>query len=324
MRLLIVGGTGFIGRHLAEAALSRGHELALFNRGITDPTLFPEAEQLRGDRREGDLESLAGHRFDSVVDTCGYFPREVEALARRLAPATEHYTFISSLSVFPDPVAPGTDESASVAELEGPPPDEITSAEVYGALKARCEQAAEAALPGRVLAVRPGLVAGPHDPTDRFTYWPRRISEGGRVLGARPEQPVQLIDVRDLAAWVVHAAEQRLTGTFNATGPAKPLTMAGLFDACVEATGSNAVAVWKGDTFLRGHGLEPWSDLPLWLTAKEEGFNAIDCSKAISRGLGFRPLAETIADTLAWDRSRPPAARVDHLPRERERELLAH
>jgi 2'-hydroxyisoflavone reductase len=323
MRLLIVGGTGFIGRRLVEAALARGHELTLFNRGITDPTLFPEAEHLRGDRREGDLESLAGHRFDAVVDTCGYFPREVEALAHRLATATDHYTFISSLSVFPDPVARGTDESAPVAELEGPPPDEITSAEVYGALKARCERAAEAALPGRVLAVRPGVVAGPHDPTDRFTYWPRRISEGGRVLGARHDQPVQLIDVRDLAAWIVHSAEARLTGTFNAVGPADPLTMGGLFEACLEATGSDAEPVWKGDAVLRRHGLEPWSDLPLWLTADNEGFNAIDCSRAIYRGLRFRPLAETAADTLAWDRSRPAVARVDHLPRERERELLS-
>src|SRR5436309_1384754 len=193
MCVLIIGGTGFLGRHLTEAALRRGFALSLFNRGQTSPDLFPDVERLPGDRRTGDLEALAGREFDAVIDTCGYLPDEVRAMGEFLAGSVGHYTFVSSIAVYPDPVAPGTDESAPVASLEGPIPESPTD-EAYGALKALCERAAEEALPGRVLSVRSGLIAGPGDPTDRFTYWPRRVARGGRVLAPRRGQPVQFID----------------------------------------------------------------------------------------------------------------------------------
>ena len=323
MRLLIVGGTGFLGRSLAEETLDRGHALTLFNRGLTAPELFPEAERLLGDRRAGDVQALAGREFDAAIDTCGYVPQEVASVARALSPGPDHYTFVSSVAVYPDPVASGTDESAPVATLAGQVSDEASD-ESYGALKALCERAVEVAVPGRVLAVRPGLIVGPRDPTDRFTYWPRRVAEGGRVLGARAEQPVQLIDVRDLASWILDSAKAGRTGTYNASGPAERFTMGELFEACREVSGAPADALWAGDTFLRASGVEPWSELPLWVTAPYEGFLEVDNSKAISEGLRFRPPMETISDTLTWDVSRPPGERVDHFDRTKEQRLLAN
>src|SRR5215217_7189292 len=190
MDLLILGGTGFLGRHLVEAALGDGHRPTLFNRGLHEPRLFPEVEKIEGDR-EGDLAPLLGRRFDAVIDTCGYVPRVVGASAGLLADAVDHYTFVSSISVYSDDIAPGADEEAPVRELPDPTVEEVTG-ETYGGLKALCEQAAEEEMPGRVMNVRPGLISGPHDPTDRFTYWPRRISAGGEVLApGRKERPVQ-------------------------------------------------------------------------------------------------------------------------------------
>jgi 2'-hydroxyisoflavone reductase len=321
MRVLILGGTRFVGRHVAEAALDRGHELTLFNRGLTNPHAFPEAEHVRGDRHQGDLAEVADREFEAIIDSSAYFPTEVEAAARLGAHAS-HYTLISSLSVYRDPVAPGTDENAPVWELEPPIPDKVTSAETYGGLKVMCERAAHRLFPDRALAVRAGVVVGPHDHTERFTYWPRRIAEGGRVLAAEPDQPVQFIDARDLADWVLDAAERRLTGTFNATGPSRSLTMDDLLAACRAATGGDATPVWAGDRFLLDHGFEPFEDLPFWLPSSLAGFCAIDTSAAQAAGLRFRPLAETIRDTFAWDQSRPAEDREDALPRSRERELL--
>ena len=189
MNLLILGGTVFLGRHLVEAALARGHAVTLFNRGQHNPDLFPEVERLRGDR-DGDLQALEGRRWDAVVDTCGYVPRVVRASAEMLAPNVDHYTFISSISVYADTSKPGIDEQAPVGTLDDPTTEEVTG-ESYGPLKALCEQAAEAAMPGRVLNIRPGLIVGPHDPTDRFTYWVRRVAEGGEVLApGNPHAPV--------------------------------------------------------------------------------------------------------------------------------------
>ena len=209
MDVLIMGGTGFLGRHLVEAALGEGHRVTLFNRGSSAPDLFPDVETIKGDR-ELDLSALSGRRWDAAIDTCGYVPRVVRASARLLADAVDHYTFVSSISVYPDAMEPGSDEDAPVQELLDPTVEEVT-AKTYGGLKAICEQAAEEEMPGRVLNVRPGLISGPHDPTDRFTYWPRRISAGGEVLAPdSPERQVQFIDVRDLAAWIVRMSiEQR-------------------------------------------------------------------------------------------------------------------
>jgi 2'-hydroxyisoflavone reductase len=218
MDLLILGGTGFLGPDLVERALADGHRVAPFNRGLSGADQFPEVETIRGNG-EGNLSALRGRRWDAVIDTCGYVPRVFRASAALLAGAVDHYTFISSISVYSDAIEPGADEGAPVKELADPTVEEVAG-ETYGGLKALCERAAEEEMPGRVLNVRPGLISGPHDPTDRFTYWPRRISAGGEVLAADcPERCVQFVDVRDLATWIVKMSAERRTGTYNATGP---------------------------------------------------------------------------------------------------------
>jgi len=322
MDLLILGGTGFLGRHLVEAALADGHRPTLFNRGLSEPGLFPEIEKIEGDR-EGDLSPLSGRRWDAVIDTCGYVPRVVRASAGLLAGAVDHYTFVSSISVYSDDIEPGADEEAPVRELSDPTVEEVTG-ETYGGLKVLCEQAAEEEMPGRVLNVRPCLISGPHDPTDRFTYWPRRISAGGEVLVPdHPERNVQYIDVRDLASWIVKMSGERQTGTYNATGPAYELQMGRMLEECEAVSGTDAEFVWVSEDFLEENGVEPFTELPLWVPREDAALLAIDCGRAIEAGLTFRPLAETIKDVLDWDRARmegrEPAA---GLRPERERELL--
>jgi 2'-hydroxyisoflavone reductase len=321
VRLLVLGGTVFLGRAVVEAALARGHEVTLFNRGRQNPELFPGVERLRGDR-DRDLSALSGRTWDAVVDPSGFTAEQVRATAELLAEAVDRYTFVSTIAVYPRFPERGMDETAPLHEGSGS----------YGADKARAEEAAEAAMPGRVLHVRAGLLVGPHDPTDRFTYWPRRVAAGGDVLApGRPERPVQFVDARDVAEWIVSAAEGRLAGPFNVTGPAEPLTMAELVEACRRVSGSDARFVWVDDSALLAAKVEPWSELPLWWPETEpdaRGFLSIDVSRALAAGLAFRPLDETIRDTLAWDRGggaqpteRP--IRVTPLAREREAELLA-
>ncbi len=325
MNLLILGGTVFLGRHLVEAALARGHVVTLFNRGQHNPDLFPEVERLRGDR-DGDLQALEGRRWDAVIDTCGYVPRVVRASAEMLAPNVDHYTFISSISVYADTSKPGIDEHAPVGTLEDPATEEVTG-ESYGPLKALCEQAAEAAMPDRVLNIRPGLIVGPHDPTDRFTYWVRRVAEGGEVLApGNPHAPVQVIDARDLAEWTIRMIEQRQTGVFNATGPAERLRMADLLTTCKQVSGSDAAFVWLDDAFLLEAGAGPWIEVPLWIPAtggQSDGLLDVNFAKARAAGLTFRDIADTVRDTLAWDRTRPAdTERRAGLAPERERALL--
>jgi 2'-hydroxyisoflavone reductase len=320
MDLLILGGTGFLGRYLVKAALGDGHRPTLFNRGLSEPGLFPEVEKLEGDR-DGDLSALRGRRWDAVIDTCGYVPRVVGASARILADAVDHYTFISSISVYSDDIALGADEGAQVRELPDPTIEEVTG-ETYGGLKALCERAVEETMPGRVLNVRPGLISGPHDPTDRFTYWPRRVAAGGEVLAPdHEERKVQYIDVRDLASWIVKMLEERRTGTFNAAGPDYELRMGRLLEECEVVAG--AEPVWVSEDFLEKKGVEPFTELPLWVPRKYAAMLAVDRSKAIEAGFAFRPLSETIEDVLDWDRAtgagREPAA---GLRPEREQELL--
>jgi 2'-hydroxyisoflavone reductase len=320
MDLLILGGTGFLGRYLVKAALGDGHRPTLFNRGLSEPGLFPEVEKLEGDR-DGDLSALRGRRWDAVIDTCGYVPRVVGASARILADAVDHYTFISSISVYSDDIALGADEGAQVRELPDPTIEEVTG-ETYGGLKALCERAVEETMPGRVLNVRPGLISGPHDPTDRFTYWPRRVAAGGEVLAPdHEERKVQYIDVRDLASWIVKMLEERRTGTFNAAGPDYELRMGRLLEECEVVAG--AEPVWVSEDFLEKKGVEPFTELPLWVPRKYAAMLAVDCSKAIEAEFAFRPLSETIEDVLDWDRAtgagREPAA---GLRPEREQELL--
>ena len=302
MKILILGGTLFVGRHLVEAALARGDEVTLFNRGRTNPDLFPQVEVLRGDR-DGDLAALRGRSWDAVIDPSARIPRWVRTAGELLADSVEHYTFISSGSVYADTSEPGVDETAPVHTIADEGVEEITDPETYGALKVLCERTAEELMPGRVLSVRAGLIVGPYDPTGRFTYWPHRFARGGDVLCPEPrEQPVQLIHARDLADWILDMAERRRASVFNVTGPAESLTMEGLLDACVSATGSDARLVWIDEDFLLEQGVEPWSDLPLWLAPGsnpgEANFLAMDISRALAGGLRLRPLRATILDAL--------------------------
>ena len=339
MKLLILGGTKFLGRHLVEAALGRGHEVTLFNRGQLNPELFPEVEKLRGDR-DGGLDALRGRRWDAVVDTSGFSPRVVRDSAALLADAVEHYTFISSCSVYKDTSVPGVDESYPVGtlteeqlrEAESLHQSELVSApffgEMYGPLKALCERAAEEAMPGRVLNVRAGLIVGPHDYSDRFTYWPRRVADGGDVLApGDPGRQVQFVDARDLAEWLLRMAEGRRAGAYNATGPDYALTMGRFLEECRAAAGGDAQFVWVEEKFLLDAGLTPWMEVPLWVPESSEGmryFLALNVEKAVASGLTFRPVAETARDTLEWDMTRPAdAERRAGLAREREKEVLA-
>ncbi|HZT43735.1 MAG TPA: SDR family oxidoreductase [Chthonomonadaceae bacterium] len=325
MKILIIGGTVFLGRSLVEAALARGHAITLFNRGQHNPDLFPEVEKLRGDRG-GDLEALEGRRWDAVIDTCGYVPRVVRNTAGLLANTVDHYTFISSISVFSDFSQLGMDENGPLGTLEDAGTEEVNG-ETYGPLKVLCEQAAEEAMPGRVLTIRPGLIVGPWDPTDRFTYWPHRVAQGGEVLApGRPEQPVQFIDVRDLAEWNVRMIEDGKTGVYNATGPDTPLAMGRLLEACKAVSGKNARFTWVSQEFLLEKGVQPWMELPLWVPEEADtaGFSAINVRKAISDGLTFRPLEDTIHATLEWDAARPADRSWQAgLKPEREAALLA-
>ncbi|MEZ4730122.1 MAG: NAD-dependent epimerase/dehydratase family protein [Caldilineaceae bacterium] len=323
MRLLIIGGTVFVGRHLVEVALARGHTVTLFNRGRHNPDLFPTVEKIHGDR-DGELDRLAGRQWDAVIDTCGYVPRVVQASATQLAEQVAHYTFISTISVYPDYSKAGIDETDAVGKLADPTVEEVTG-ETYGPLKALCEAAAEAAMPGRVLHIRPGLIVGPHDPTDRFTYWPVRVAKGGEVLApGEPTQQVQFIDVRDLAAWTVRMVEANSTGVYNATGPAQPLAMQTVLRECNAVTQNKAAFTWVSEPFLLEQEVGAFVELPLWVPAAMAGLEQVNCQKAIQAGLTFRPLATTIQDTLAWQATRDESHqwRAGLAP-EKESELLA-
>ena len=323
MRVLVLGGTLFVGRHLVEASLERGHEVTLFNRGQTDPGLYPELETRHGDRAAGDLESLREGTWDAVFDTSARVPRWVREAAALLADRVGHYSFVSSCSVYADTTLPGTNESSPVHVLEDETTEEITSADVYGGLKVLCERELGRALPGRSLAARAGLIVGPYDSSGRFTYWVHRIARGGDVLAPEPrDQPVQLIHGRDLADWLLDMAEKGDSGVYNATGPESPLTMERVLEAIVAETGSEARLIWADEDYLVENGVEAWSDLPLWVAPggnpEVANFLAVDVTKAVTTGLKFRPLARTIRDTLDQAETFPQAGLDDT----RERELL--
>jgi 2'-hydroxyisoflavone reductase len=319
MKLLILGGTIFLGRHLVEAALKQGHDVTLFNRGLHGVDLYPNVEKLHGNRLS-DLSALEGRQWDAVIDTNGFVPSRVRATAQILARTTPLYAFISTISVYADlshvnvdetaPVETLTTEQLQATEQIVPPMQGATAIAYgasYGALKALCEQAAEATMPGRVLTIRPGIIVGPYDYSDRFTYWVHRIAQGGEVLApGRPERQVQIIDARDLAEWIIRMLEAKQTGTYNATGPDKQLTMQDMLETCKEVSGSNARFTWLNDTFLLEAGAQPWSQVPLWLPETDDavGLNTMSLQKVLATDLAFRPLAQTAQDTLAWDRQR--------------------
>ena len=324
MRVLVLGGTLFLGRHVVEAALARGDEVTVFNRGRTNPGLFSEVEHLVGDRDAGDLDALRGRDWDAVVDTSARVPRWVRDTAGLVAETDAHYTFVSSISVYRDLSEVGVREDAAVHTLADESVEEITDAETYGALKALCERALEEELPGRGLSVRAGLIVGPHDNTGRFTYWVHRIARGGEVLAPEPrDQPVQFVHARDLADWILASADRRLTGVFNATGPDTPLTLGELLDHCREISHEKVAFTWVDERVLVERGVEEWSDLPLWLApgvkTENAGLMSVDISRALAEGLRFRALRETLLDTLA---GAEPTAGAGLTP-ERERELLA-
>ena len=293
MKLLVLGGTKFLGRAAVEAALARGDEVTLFNRGETNPELFPEVEKLRGDR-DGGLSALEGREWDAVIDPSGYVPRVVRASAELLRGSVGHYVFVSSASVYAEPYVPGFDESAPTVELENPESEDVIGD--YGALKAACERVVGEVFPDASTNVRAGLIVGPHDQSGRFTYWPLRISLGGPVLApAPPEQLVQFVDVRDLGAWLVDAAARRVSGTFNATG--EPIRLDTVLAAC-----GDAELVWVDEQFLLDQGIGPWMELPLWVPREAAAFLQMSVAAAVAAGLRFRPVEETARDTLAWAR----------------------
>ena len=319
MRLLVLGGTVFLGRHVAAEALRRGHEVTLFHRGRHGAELFPEAEHVLG-ARGGDLAALRGRAWDAAIDTSGYQPADV---ARSSALELGHLVFVSTCNVYPAWPAEAVDEDSPV----------WTEGDDYGPLKAACERAAEAARPGGVASVRAGLICGPHDNIFRVPWWVQRVAAGGDIVApGDPDRTVQLVDARDLAAWMVDLAERRVAGAFNGTAPPGRTTMGATLEAVVEATGSGARLRWVPDDVLVAHEVEPWDELPLWIPPEAgAGTWAVGTERAQAAGLRCRPVAETVADTWAWLRDGGAEAigdwRAEHRPRglspAREHALLA-
>jgi 2'-hydroxyisoflavone reductase len=329
--ILVLGGTGFIGPHIITTALARGHTVTMFNRGKTRPELFPEVEKLRGDR-DGQLDALKNRKWDAVIDPSGYVPRIVKLSAELLAPSVKHYIFISSVSVYAPGAPVGADEAAPLEKLVDPTSEDIkgNGFKNYGALKALSEQAAEAAMPGRVANIRPGLIIGPGDMTGRFTHWPTRLSEGGEVLcPGDGTTPVQFIDGRDLADWLVHLVEHNTVGVMNAIGPVKRITMKEVIDQTNAAVGGKATPVWVDWKFLEKHEAQPWAELPMWIPNEGEdaGFGTNSNARALAAGLEFRPVDDTAKDTLAWLQTLPEdkrqRARSSGIKRDKEDKILA-
>lgn len=330
LRILILGGTGFIGPALTRAAQARGHAVSFFNRGKTRAGLFPEVTRFIGDRdpdKGGGLKALEGHDWDVVIDDSGYYPRHVAASAGLLARHTKRYIYISSISCYKEPNPENGDENAPLATLADPAVETMgPQFQNYGGLKALCEQAAEKALPGRVAIVRPGYIVGPDDPTGRFTYWPVRFDRGGEIaVPGTPTDPFQVIDVRDLAAWLVKLAEDGTTGRFNAVGPKKKLEWGRVVKACQAATATKGTPVWMGADFV---AKQPDLEFPIWapFAGDTKGFMTWRNDRAVKAGLRFRPIEAIVQDTLAWHKGLAADDRRAHLAgpsAEAEAKLLA-
>lgn len=301
MKLLIIGGTRFVGRSIVQAALERGHTITLFNRGKSNPGLFPDVERITGDR-DADIMLLRGRTWDIAIDTCGYVPRIVRKSCEMLGNAIDRYVFISTISVYADFSKAGIDENAALAEIGDRSIEEVTG-RTYGPLKVLCERVVDQIYAGRSIILRCGLIVGPHDPTDRFTYWPVRVQRGGEVLApSPPNRQVQFIEARDLADFVLHLAGRRTVGMFNTTGPAGRLSMEGFLRACNAQTGNLSSCTWASEEFITKNKVD---HLPMWTPEKWRGIFEVNCSRAIDAGLKFRPVKETISNTLAWHATRP-------------------
>ncbi len=331
LRILVLGGTKFIGVHIVELALRHGHSVTLFNRGKTNADLFPQLVHLKGDR-DAQLNALRGKHWDVVIDDSGYVPRHVRLSAELLAPNVQRYIFISTVGVYANFAVPSTEDSP-VSKIADESTEKVDG-ESYGPLKALCEKAAEKAMPGRVTVVRPGLIVGPRDPTDRFTYWPARAARGGEMVApGKPGDQVQFIDARDLAAFVIRLAERRTVGTFNATSPPGKFTIGDVVSASIAAADAMAhpnpapSPVWIPADFLEKQGIKPLSDIPVWIPAPGEyaGLNEASVVRALREGLAIRPVQTTVDDTLTWHLQRPPQERAKlgaGLTPEREKALL--
>jgi 2'-hydroxyisoflavone reductase len=299
MRILVLGGTRFVGRHLVDAARADGHTVTVFNRGRA-PLPWDDVDQLTGDRDSGDLEALRGREWDACLDVNGYLPQRVRATAELLRERVGRYAFISTASVYVLPGAPPIDEMGALHPVPDHEPDAVAP-ELYGPLKVACEQEAERAFPGRALILRPGIVAGPYDPTNRFTWWVERVARGGEVLGpGAPGSPVQLVDGRDLAHFASALIGGQASGVFNVCG--SPATFGELLAACATGTGSGAKPTWVSEQLLLDEGAEPFDELPLWLPDEPDNraFYSFSNARARAAGLTLRPLAETAGDTWEW------------------------
>ena len=298
LRVLVLGGTRFVGRAVVGAATYRSHEVTVFNRGLTNPDLFPAVEKLRGDRAS-DLSALTGRRWDAVIDVAAYDPAVVRRSVDDLSESVDRYVFVSSLSVYADQSTPH-DEDWPRLTLG----TETEEADLYGARKAASEDIVLSSFGKRALIARAGMIVGPFDPTDRFTYWPRRLAAGGRVLApGNPGDPLQFIDVRDLAEWMVRSIENGVAGTYNATG--EQLAFSDFIQEAVRLTNSEATVVWVPSEQLHAFGVDPWMGVPLWIAAPGwQAANRVDVGRARSAGLTFRPLATTITDARIWDQER--------------------
>jgi 2'-hydroxyisoflavone reductase len=330
LRLLILGGTGFIGPHQVQYALDRGHQVTLFNRGQTNASLFPTVEKLLGDRNAPDgYAALKGRKWDAVIDNPAQLPRWVREAGAALKDSTDRYVFVSTLSAFANRAAIGIKEDGP---LHTPADPEATQANAqYGPLKVRCEMEARTAFGDRALVVRPGLIVGPGDLTDRFSYWPVRVERGGEMLApGTPDDNVAFIDARDFAEFMVRLCEQHANGTYNCVGP-RPvpgLTVAGMLYGIQAVTTSNASFTWVDTDFLLERKLRPYADLPVWMPPRGDsaGWARMDCSKAIGAGLTFRPLADTAQATLEYYHKQTPERQATlraGLAPEKEQEVLA-
>lgn len=327
LRILFIGGTGFIGPHMVRAALERGHVPTLFNRGRTNPHLFPGVEKLVGDR-DGGLDVLRGRTWDAVIDTSGYVPRVVRASAQLLKDAARHYLFISTGDVYRDFSVDHLDEDAPKAVL--PEPGSEDTRKYYGPLKVLCEAEVRAAFPERHTIVRPGWIVGPGDNLNLFTYWPVRIDRGGEILApGDPSDPVQIIDARDMAEWIVRMLEAGTTGAYNAFGPGSALSIAEFLYGIRAITTSEVRFTWVDTPFLLERKVRPWSDIPIWYPpiGDHKGNGLISPKRAVAAGLRYRPLAVTAADTLEWFKSEgkawEDAPRHPGISLTREAELLS-